>query len=329
MVLCAELIGCGSGGDSEFLEPQPGVQTNSAQISTSFPQIQVISPEKNSVVFSDAAVPFEATVTQDGNILDATVLWESSIDGVLDTSSGVANLSPGVHLLTATVSSAESTATSSFSISAVRKSDIVESLIFGSGLLSTSPSGCLRSREWAGWRRGSKLIVNIPGSMSSSKISLIHQFAQLVSSISNNNLIVETKIKETTSRQFETDEIDVIEDRNPQALGCFNNFACAQARYNEDGSIRYVSVVIAPDQVDSVIGHELGHAIFGFCHISGELILANNSLMSGPTEEFFAISSALPTMIDIFTVQEIFGSGLDPGATHQEAIDQGLIHPGD
>ena len=209
VVLCVDLIGCGSGGDSESSASLPSVQMNFAQTSTSFPQIQVISPTENSVVFSDSKVRFAATVTQEGSNLNATVLWESSIDGPLDTSSGEADLSSGVHLLTVTVSSAASTVTSLFFISAVRRSDVVESLIFGSGVLSTLLTGCLRRSEWVGWPRGTALTINIPDSMSSSKKSLISQFSDQVSSITNNNL----KLAELGSKRQQVSSLRLMKSK--------------------------------------------------------------------------------------------------------------------
>lgn len=82
-----------------------------------------------------------------------------------------------------------------------------------------------------------------------------------------------------------------------------------------------------PDQTVNAYVHDVvGHGILGMCHIDGNLIGGpQNSLMSGGPGVFSGDIADQLSMLDIDALQVVYGSGLNPGATGDDFIQEGLI----
>ena len=82
-------------------------------IPTESPEAEIVSPDGNDVYYSDQLIVFEGLATDVEDLsTDLVVVWESSLDGVLDIEAspnddgefaGAGNLSEGEHFVTLTV----------------------------------------------------------------------------------------------------------------------------------------------------------------------------------------------------------------------------------
>lgn len=313
LVIVGLLVSSCNGGSSEVTQPDPNPPNF---------QLAVSSPDEGSAWFVSEAIAFDASVLVDGTEADVAINWTSSIDGPIQVINGIANLSAGVHSLSVSATYEGVSLTRLYPIAVVDESPVIEALILGSGQMAVEPSGCPRPDEWTTWAQGSEIAVNLPSTLPEEKTNLVQQFAEDVVGLSSQSLNVAVNLRETVSDELVSGAINVIES---DRVDCPNGFACALPRFNNDNSVDAYIIRIHTDQPAQVLGHELGHALMGLCHIEGSLVLPGNSMMSAPTEQYYQQSSGLPTRLDALAFQSVFFSGLPPGADRDDLKLAGVL----
>ena len=288
--------------------------------------LNVLSPNEQELFFAFESVEFRANVTNEAGVtVPAQIHWSSNLEGAIGSGNQIIlPLSPGVHFLSVTATTDGVSLLKGFPISVVRDRDANEALVLGTGSLGAD-FGCPQAERWSAFPRGSAIVVNVLSSISGSRFEVISGNTDIVGDVTNGQISAELRIVTSIEEPFLDDSVNIIEHDDPQSQGCVSEFACAQFQWNVDGSIRSSFVVVRPDQDAKVFAHELGHGIFGLCHVDGDKILAGNSVMSAPTAQFSTVSASLLSKLDRNTIARFFSSSVDPGADRSAIVAAGLI----
>ncbi|MEX0942344.1 MAG: hypothetical protein WD002_07335 [Pseudomonadales bacterium] len=311
------IAGCGS-SDDEFGTP---VAVNRIV------DMEIVSPANFSVWFDDQPITFTASVLENGVALNLAVVWESDIDGRLSLTNNIAMLSTGVHTIKASIREDGVIRNERSLIAVVEQSELIEALILGTGELATStfenPS-CPRDQEWGTWRSGSNILIRVSDLFETSQVEIAREFANVVNEISSNNLFVSVEEAGTTVDEYVVGEINVVlipEDSDD----CNGAGGCADHQFDSDKSIVAAVVKVRAGSDAGVMGHELGHALLGLCHIDAIKIAGDTSILASPRRAYGGESALLPTELDVLAFQSVFLSSASPGATRQDLVDIGVL----
>lgn len=308
-----------------------GGESSSGVTRPSLPRLalNVHAPLMRELFFDDETIEFRADVTDEFNeIVEAEIQWSSDLDGPLGSGNQFfIPLSSGLHsiLTDAFVATTNGTVSlaSLVNIAVIGDREANEALILGTGPLGSG--SCPQPDIWSAFPRGSLITVIVPTTISEPKLDVIQANVDLVNEVTSGQITAELRILDSVAGPFAENSITIIEHDDPQSQGCASQFACARYQFNGDGSIRSSFVVVRVDQLPVVFAHEVGHAAYGLCHIDGNKIFARNSMMSAPTEQFFATSAAVPSKVDRNTITRFYSSSVDPGADRNAIRAAGLI----
>jgi len=314
-----------TGGNAASAPATPGKESPVPDVV----DIVVMSPRDHATFFADEAIEFRAAAQRDDESpLDATVSWSSSIDGPLDVTNGLGYLSAGAHSLEARVKTPGHTGREEVIIAVLRRVEVVEALILGTGPLAVPPGvgrpNCLRQGQWSGWTRGSHITLELPAAMSARKVDLATRFAEAVTQASHFDLSVRVEVHEETLPRFTAGVVTFIQQ---DVADCPHRIACFTPAWHDDGSLASGIVHIGKAVDDTTVAHELGHALMGLCHISGAALAGDNSLMTSPPRLYSTVRPELPSRLDLLAFQTMLASGLEPGADRASLVSQGIVAP--
>jgi hypothetical protein len=201
--------------------------------------------------------------------------------------------------------------------------DIIDALYLGMGPLRSSDGGCFFQGMLNGWESGSRIRLVPASSLSPAQLGAVS--------------IVRDVFGETTAGTFRTDivastaanpsprtgEITIAEvDDIPECASTFN--ACTiPTSVTSQRLVRAAQVKLrrpVSRGFEGGIYHELGHALFGLCHLDGRSPLVG--------QDFSAMTGAARlTELDREITRRVYGAGLRPGASRSRFVAAGLVRP--
>jgi hypothetical protein len=198
----------------------------------------------------------------------------------------------------------------------------IDALFLGSGAYANpSDRGCFGSRM-AGWRDGTQVRVRVAASLPSQVLTVAH--ATSVQAFEATGVI--SAFAETTTQDplvANDNEIIVVEGTGcpAGAVGC-----AGPLRVTGSFFLAGRVTLVPPVQGAGATAHEVGHALYGFCHVlnvvSGEVTPWSRLTIMG-----FGGSGGQLTPSDVKALQAVYRASLRAGATRSDFIAAGLIDP--
>lgn len=205
--------------------------------------------------------------------------------------------------------------------------DFVEALFLGSGPLSDPNStGCAFGRGvMGGWPVPTYIKVRISSGLSTAeREGAIGPVAQ-VAAATDNRLTAAVEMTEEQDPLPLPREITAARRPNLAEIGCrppATGCAIVTGSFFEYEAVRIVSLGPAlGEDPGRGFSHEMGHALYGFCHVDPNSRAAAHSIMAK------AADTHRLTDDDIRALQAVYRAGLRPGAKRAQFVAAGLIRP--
>jgi hypothetical protein len=196
----------------------------------------------------------------------------------------------------------------------------VEALFLGTGpLAQAGQAGCLAGPgRMAGWPSGAAVTVILGRSLSTEQKRRASAAAMQSSDATAG--LVNATIRESEDLYPTPDELEIAVRRTSQDTP----FPCSPAADGctvpgQSSNQAVLSrVVILMRGESTLLGHEIGHALYGFCHLSTEAGYV--SVMGNFDQAGRGLSEA-----DLAATQAVYRAGLRAGAVRSDFLSAGLI----
>jgi len=263
---------------------------------------------ERSMTFSWTSVPgaasylLEASQTVGGSDLISQTVTTTSFSKTFLTTEGL--LFARVTAKNGTVSSAASNTTASTLIS---QRTFTEALFLGTGTFAVpAPNTGCTGGVLQGWPAGTTVTITIASSLSSSLLTVAQASASHASEATNGAISAVARLSTDPHPTPALGEI-VVE------LGT-DAFFTPTSRSSTGA---YTSGRISLPSSTGPLAHELGHGLYGFCHLDG---LAPLMSIMGQVSPSVGVADG-----DIIASRAVYAAGLRPGATRSEFVAAGLI----
>lgn len=203
--------------------------------------------------------------------------------------------------------------------------NIVEALFLGSGPLSAG--ACPDLGVWSAFPRGTTVTVTVSTSVSADKRAAIRAALDRVLLATNGD--IQTVYRETADPNPipGLNEVTSTSHPSPGTEGCASDNGCTIPTFSSRGLLVSSRAVQPASQTVQAYVHDVvGHGILGLCHIDGQLIGGPaRSLMSGGPGVSSGDIAGEPTQLDIDASIMVYASGLQPGASRSQFVQEGLV----
>jgi hypothetical protein len=196
--------------------------------------------------------------------------------------------------------------------------DLAEALLLGSGPLSDPDniSPCAGRTTVLGWRPGSDIDVRVWSQVSATDLSRIQQVVDRIPEATLGRVHAHIDATDDRLPVAQPGQITVTSAQESVSLGC-NPGAALCTIY-----VAFTSPFLNGSRILGVGGgnfpHELGHAVFGFCHTRNPNVFDKETIMAGGWSL---------TDRDVAMLQSLYAAGLGPGATRSDLVRAGIINP--
>lgn len=199
--------------------------------------------------------------------------------------------------------------------------DYVEALFLGSGPLAQSPqTGCLTNGAMTGWPVGSHVTVTLAASLDAVQRQRATTAVTQASEAFVGRLGAGTR--ESGERHPTVGPFEIVAEQSDLSVP----FACSRdalgcaipLQFASPGQLLRAQIVM--NGSSNRIGHEVGHTLYGFCHVA--TLPGFASIMGSYDEDGRGLSDA-----DLEATRAVYGAGLQGGATRSEFAAAGLITP--
>lgn len=283
----------------------PALSLSSLQVQAG--QIPINFTER-SVTFSWTSVPgatsylLEASQTVGGSDLISQSLASTSFSKTFFPTEGFL-----VARVTAKNATVSSVASNTIAGNLISQRTFTEALFLGTGTMSVAPpnAGCTQG-VLRGWPAGTTVTITIASSLSPSLLTVAQASASHASEATNGAISAIARV--STEAHPTPAQWEIVVD---QGTGSF--FTATSQLSNGVYSSGRIEL---PDSAGP-LAHELGHGLYGFCHLGG---LAPLMSIMGTLAPSLGVGEA-----DIIASRAVYAAGLRPGATRSEFLTAGLI----
>jgi hypothetical protein len=194
--------------------------------------------------------------------------------------------------------------------------DLAEALLVGSGPLSDAANrGCSPGRM-VGWQSGSMITVRVSSQLPQTSQAQIRQVVSRIGDATLGNVNATIQMTDDVDPRPSVGEITIWGTGNPAAAGCPTNAALCTS------TVPFFPPYITHARIVGLsqgnFPHELGHAVFGFCHTLNPNVFDKETIMAGAWE----LADR-----DVAMLQSVYRAGLGPGATRADLANAGIINP--
>jgi hypothetical protein len=199
--------------------------------------------------------------------------------------------------------------------------DYVEALFLGSGpLADTANHGCSAGPgRLAAWPPGSRVTVTLGASLNERQKASTTSAAQQASEATFGQVIA--TVRESASSVPSPGPSEIVAHQEDVPCGIAAAAGCASPSFSQPGVFSSASIRATPSA--NPMAHELGHVLYGFCHLRlgpGPQLLWTSVMGSGN-------NTGLLSERDLAAVKAVFSAGLRGGATRSEFVAAGLVKP--
>ena len=194
--------------------------------------------------------------------------------------------------------------------------DLAEALLVGTGPLADTVNNACHGGIVIGWRSSSDIIVRVSTLLPPSSMGQVEQVVSGIPEATRNNVHAHIETTPDAVPFVESGVITVTATPTPTALGCPGGAAlCSMGLAFTPPFLRGSRIVGIPG---GNFAHEMGHAVFGFCHTKNPNVFDKETIMVG--------GMGL-TDRDVAMMQSVYDAGLGPGATRADLAAHGIINP--
>lgn len=210
----------------------------------------------------------------------------------------------------------------------------MEALFFGTGPLADySNRGCATQDErMVGWPEGSMVTITMTPTLSAEERAGVVGPAAQAREATGGAVTTTPELASDSDPPLPTGEIAVVKvspDQVHMLCGSPKADLCAPI-VQSFGVIRSARI-IGPEVAGSDGGgysHELGHALFGLCHLNPDSLVFRNRYGESPSSMMGAGNGGRRlTDDDMRAIKAVYAAGLRAGASRTEFIQAGLINP--
>lgn len=205
--------------------------------------------------------------------------------------------------------------------------NFVEALFFGTGALSDPENpGCLVRGTAQGWPVGQRVRIRVSSSLTANERDGVVGSIGRLSAATDGGLSAKIETTDEADPLPQSGEITVAKLPNLSAAGCPPPLAGCAIPTGASGIFDAVRVIALPgvaddDSAGNLYAHEMGHALYGFCHVNPNSEAARRTIMGGGT------ATHQLTDEDVRALQSVYRAGLGPGSTRAQFVAAGLINP--
>jgi hypothetical protein len=204
----------------------------------------------------------------------------------------------------------------------------IEALFLGQGPWAAAGGGCSAGQGiWAGWPRGSLVTIRVSNDLAANERDAVMGPVNQLDFATGGALRANVQYVEESNPTPARGEITVAK----VADGCGPTAAgCAIPTFDARGVISAARIlrVGPPNPGLGPYAHELGHALYGFCHINSDIAISRNPPGVHPSTVMGAGNNGgRLTDEDVAAVRAVFGAGLSPGDSRAQFAAAGLINP--
>lgn len=204
----------------------------------------------------------------------------------------------------------------------------IEALFLGQGSWAAPGGGCLAGQGvWAGWPRGSLVTIRVSNDLSAIERDAVMGPVNQLDFATGGELRANVQFVEEPNPTPARGEITVAK----VADGCSATAAgCAIPTFDARGVISAVRIlrVGPPNPGVGPYAHELGHGLYGFCHINSDTTIWKNPTGVHPSTVMgVGNNGGRLSDEDVAAVRAVFAAGLSPGASRAQFVAAGLINP--
>jgi hypothetical protein len=183
---------------------------------------------------------------------------------------------------------------------------------------------------WTSFARGTTVRVRIGQNVPANAVDAIVRLANQAAEATVGNLATTVEVSEEAEPRAETSQLTIAQVPDPQAKGCSAGAGgCVVFRWGPArptfGLVLAASVYVRTGSGLNTYTHEVGHGLYGLCHVDGNQIIggSRNSLMS----LFSPLASLTLTSLDLSALQAVYSTSLSPAATREDFVRVGLVTP--
>ncbi len=199
--------------------------------------------------------------------------------------------------------------------------DFVEALFLGTGPLAQNPqAGCLAGPgTMSGWPSGASVTVTLASSLAADQRRRAAAAAGQAHQATGG--VVEARVRDSTDPRPDPGDGEIV----VQQADLSGPFPCSTAAAGCTLPLQFLSpAVLSRVRVwlrnENTAGHEIGHALYAFCHLSTEAGYV--SVMGNFDQAGRGLSEA-----DLAATQAVYRAGLRAGATRHDFVSAGLVDP--
>jgi hypothetical protein len=198
--------------------------------------------------------------------------------------------------------------------------DYVEALFLGTGPLAQSPqAGCPSGAgRMSGWPSDARVTVTLGASLSADQQKRAAAAVSQIDQATAGVVHATTRGSDDRYPFSGTSEIVILQADPASVFPCSTEaLGCTLPQFVMPGIFGSVNIVMRG--ASFLVGHEVGHGLYGFCHLTHE---AGYVSVMGSFIDTGALSEA-----DLAASRAVYLAGLRGGATRGDFVSAGVIRP--
>lgn len=207
----------------------------------------------------------------------------------------------------------------------------VEALFLGTGPLADYGSrGCATQDDrMAGWPEGSLVTITMSPTLSSDERAGVIGPASQAREATGGAVTTSVEVANEPDPPSPTGDIGVAKlSRDEVSRVCGNPAASLCAVIAQSGGVIRSGRIVGVENNGAGFSHELGHALFGLCHLNPASLVYRNLEGQSPSSMMGAASGGRRlTDDDLRAIKAVYAAGLRAGAARSQFIQAGLINP--
>jgi hypothetical protein len=207
----------------------------------------------------------------------------------------------------------------------------IEALFLGTGPLADYGNrGCATQDDrMVGWPEGSLVTISMSPTLSPDERAGVIGPASQAREATGGAVSTSVELANEPEPPPPTGEIAVAQlSKDEVSRICGNSRASLCALITQSGGIIRSARIVGVANTGGGFSHELGHALFGLCHLNPASLAYRNIEGQSPSSMMGAASGGRQlTDDDLRAIRAVYAAGLRAGASRSQFIQAGLINP--
>jgi hypothetical protein len=207
----------------------------------------------------------------------------------------------------------------------------IEALFLGTGPLADYGNRGCPSREdrMSGWPEGSLVTITMSPTLASDERAGVIGPALQTRDATGGAITTSLEVVNQSDPRLPTGEIGVAKlSRDEVSKICGSSAASLCAVIAQNGGVIQSGRIVGVENTGGGFSHELGHALFGLCHLNQASLVYRNIEGQTPSSMMGAANGGRRlTDDDLRAIRAVYAAGLRAGAPRSAFVQAGLIRP--